>query len=120
VGLLGIPGRIPALGHVYVMPPGYYDPSDSTGHPVLVIKLDPVVREALVVTRTTKPYAKGPNWVTHPPQPALGLKEYGWWRLAYPKPVQYILFNEADVTICGKLDDETWARVLRNLEGGNA
>jgi hypothetical protein len=119
VSLLGIPGRIPVLAHVYRMPPEYYDPTDDSGHPVLVVKLDQVVRKALVVTRTTKPYAKGSNPVAHAAQLAIGLDRPGWWRMAYPKPVPYIAFDQPDVSLCGPLDEETWLRVLTNLEGSD-
>jgi hypothetical protein len=61
VVLLGMPCRIPAIRQVYEMPPAYYDATDRTGHPVLVISVDAVVREAWIVTRTTKAHAKGPG-----------------------------------------------------------
>jgi hypothetical protein len=119
VGLLGIPSRIPAVGYVYVMPPVYYDSSDRKGHPVLVARLDPVVREAMILTRTTKAYARGDRAVAHQPHPGLKLSEFGWWRVQYPRYVSYPVFAEADVELCGELDQETWTKVLSSLEGGS-
>lgn len=116
--LLGMPGRVPAVRQVYEMPPGYYDPSDIVGHPILVISVDPVARKAMVVTRTSQPYAKGPYAIVHPAQPELGLDMAGWWRMAYSKPVIYAAFDEPDVQHRGELDATTWEKVLKHLEGG--
>jgi hypothetical protein len=118
VSLLGVPGRIPAVRQVYEMPPKYYDPTDATGHPILVISVDPVTRKAMVVTRTTGPHGKGSGGIVHPPQPELGLDVVGWWRMEFPRPVIYSAFNEPDVAWRGELDKATWERVLQQLEGG--
>jgi hypothetical protein len=104
--------RRPAVRQVYEMPPCYYDVTDTVGHPVLVISVDLPARTALVVTRTTRPYAKGENAVVHRAQPELGLGEVGWWRMAFPKKVAYAAFDAPDVKPCGQLDEATWAKVL--------
>ena len=117
VGLLGMPRRIPAVRQVYEMPPIYYDPSDADGHPVLVVSVDPATRKAMVVTRTTKIYARGPDAIVHPAQPQLGLREVGWWRMAFPKPVVFAAFDAPDVQHCGELDEATWAKVDRQIKG---
>ncbi|MFZ0225807.1 MAG: hypothetical protein WAL41_02445 [Mycobacterium sp.] len=118
MSLLGMPRRIPAVRQVYVMPSRAYDPSDTAWHPILVVSVDPVVRMAMIVTRTTKPYAKGPDAIVHPAQPGLRLSLPGWWRMAYPKPVIYSAFDEPDVEHRGELDEATWEKVVQQLEGG--
>jgi hypothetical protein len=117
VVLLGMPCRIPAIRQVYEMPPAYYDAADRTGHPVLVISVDAVVREAWIVTRTTKAHAKGAGAVPHPAQPDLDLRDFGWWKMARTMPVPYAAFSAPDVRHAGQLDAETWARVVRQMEG---
>jgi hypothetical protein len=118
VRLLGMPGRIPAVRQVYEMPRRYYDPTDAVDHPILVISVDPVVRKAMVVTRTSQPYAQGPDAIVHPAQPELGLDVVGWWRMAYSRSVIYAAFDEPDVLRRGELDATTWEKVLKHLEGG--
>lgn len=118
MGLLGMPRRIPAVRQVYSMPPTYYDPSDPVGHPILVIAVDAAVKIAQVVTRTTKAHAKGECGIAHPPQSELKLLDYGWWRISYPRAVPYMAFAEPDVVHCGELDEQTWAKIVRQLGGG--
>jgi hypothetical protein len=100
------------------MPPDYYDITDDVGHPVLVISLDPATRMATIVTRTTKAHARGENAIVHQPQPELGLRDVGWWRMQFPKTVPYLAFDEPDVVRHGELDEATWARVLQQMKGG--
>lgn len=114
--LLRMPRR-PAVRQVYEMPPAYYDVTDVVGHPVLVISVDLVVREAMIVTRTTSPHAKGNNAIVHPAQPDLGLDSVGWWRMEFPKAVPYPAFDEPDVKRRGELDEATWAKVLDQMKG---
>jgi hypothetical protein len=116
VDLLRMPRR-PAVRQVYEMPPAYYDVTDARGHPVLVISVDLAVRMATIVTRTTRPYARGDNAIVHPPQPDLGLFEVGWWRMAFPKQVSYTAFDEPDVKHRGELDEATWAKVVSQMKG---
>jgi hypothetical protein len=115
VDLLRMPRR-PAVRQVYEMPPVYYDVTDDVGHPVLVISVDLVTRKAMIVTRTTSPYARGENAIVHPAQPELGLREVGWWRMAFPKAVAYTAFDEPDVRRRGELDEATWGKVLRQMK----
>lgn len=117
MGLLGMPGRLPVLRQLYRMPPALYDPYDRTGHPTLVVSLDPVLKQAEVVTRTTKIYAKGRRYVAHPPQPDLGLGQLGWWRLDRSFQVSYASFDGPDVEPRGSLDEQTWRLVMRALTG---
>jgi hypothetical protein len=117
VALLGMPARIPVAGHVYRMPPEFYDPTDIDWHPVLVVSLDQVVREAHVVTRTTSEHAKGPKAVIHAPQPGLRLDRQGWWRVHRIMPVAYMLFGDPEVQHLGRLEDGTWARIVSVIEG---
>jgi hypothetical protein len=116
VGLLGMPRR-PAVRQVYEMPPVYYDVTDDVGHPVLVISVDPVTRMAMIVTRTTSPHARGDNAIVHAAQPDLGLLDVGWWRMAFPKPVPYTVFDEPDVKRRGELDEVTWEKMVRQMKG---
>ena len=116
MGLLGMPRR-PAARQVYWMPPVFYDPRDTDWHPVLVISLDPVTRLAQVVTRTRRPHARSHCGIPHPAQHSLGLKDPGWWRMEFPWAVSYTAFDDPEVQRCGELDEATWARVLRYLEG---
>jgi hypothetical protein len=102
--------RRPAVRQVYEMPPAYYDVTDDVGHPVLVISVDLVTRMATIVTRTTKPHARGSNAIVHQAQPELGLDEVGWWRMA---------FDEPDVKRRGELDETTWAKVLNQMKGAS-
>jgi hypothetical protein len=116
VGLLRMPRR-PAVRQVYEMPPEYYDVTDSVGHPVLVISVDLVTREATIVTRTTKPHARGNNAIVHRAQPDLGLYDVGWWRMEFPMAVPYPAFDEPDVKHRGELDESTWAKMLDQMRG---
>jgi hypothetical protein len=118
VALLGMPPRIPVVGHVYRMPPDYYDPTDIVWHPVLVVSLDRVAREAGVVTRTTRYHARGSRSVVHAPQPDLNLDLPGWWRLNWIMPVAFVLFGEPDVQHLGQLETGAWHRVLTAMGGG--
>jgi hypothetical protein len=118
VVLLGIPCRIPVVGHVYKMPADYYDPTDRERHPLLVVSLDQVVRQARVATRTSRYERRGPRAVVHAPQPSLRLGFVGWWRLHNLMAVPYLLFGEPDVQHLGPLDSGAWDRVVRELEGG--
>jgi hypothetical protein len=116
VDLLGMPRR-PAARQVYDMPSAYYDVTDRRGHPVLVISVELVTRMAMIVTRTTSPHARGDNAIVHAAQPDLGFFELGWWRMAFPKPVPYALFDEPDVKRCGELDEVTWEKMVRQMKG---
>ncbi len=114
--LLRMPRR-PAVRQVYEMPPAYYDVTDDVGHPVLVISVDLVTRMATIVTRTTKPHARGSNAIVHQAQAELGLDDVGWWRMAFPRAVPYAAFDEPDVKRRGELDEATWAKVLNQMKG---
>ena len=109
--------RRPAVRQVYEMPPAYYDVTDRVGHPVLVISVDIVTRMAMIVTRTTSPHAKGDNAIVHVAQPDVGLPDVGWWRMAFPKPVPFAVFNEPDVKRRGELDEVTWEKMVRQMKG---
>ena len=94
-----------------------YGVTDVVGHPVLVISVDLVAREAMIVTRTTSPHARGNNAIVHPAQPDLGLDSVGWWRMEFPKSVPFPAFDEPDVKRRGELDEATWAKVLDQMKG---
>lgn len=111
--------RRPAVRQVYEMPASYYDRTDARGHPILVISVDIVTRRALVVTRTTSIHARGKNAIVHPAQHDLGLDEVGWWRMAYPRQVPYLAFDEPDVKHRGELDAATWAKVVNQMRGAD-
>lgn len=103
----------------YDMPRDLYDETDDVDHPILVVALDPVRREAIVVTRTTKWEARGKHFVAHAPAPELGLNKLGWWRLDpwNHHRVPCSSFDPRDVGVRGALDDRTWERVKNELAG---
>lgn len=115
MSLLGMPGRRPQVQTTYYMPCDLYDETDYADHPVLVVGLDPAARMALVVTRTTKPHAKGPKAVPHAPDSDLDLDSMGWWRLHRVHRVPWVAFDDPDVEVRGRLDDATWERVQREM-----
>lgn len=117
MSLLGVAARRPALQVAYYMPRDLYDPTDTKDHPVLVVAIDELRHEALVVTRTTNPVAKGPLGVPHRAAPELHLEFPGWWRLHRRHRVAWTAFNDPDVWIRGSLDDDTWERVTDTLFG---
>lgn len=117
MSLLGMPARRPEPGLVYDMPAALYDPTDSVGHPTLVVGVDAVRREALVATRTSKRHARGPRPVEHDPDPALGLDRVGWWRLHRLHRVPWEAINDDRVVVVGPLNGETWERVKATLRG---
>jgi hypothetical protein len=118
MNLLGMPPRIPCLRQVYEMHPALYDPSDITGHPVLVVAVDKVLRNAEIVTRTSSSHARGRNGVPHPPQQDLGLDLNGWWRVQWPITVSFQAFTDRDAQLRGLLEQRTWELVQRALTGG--
>lgn len=117
MSLLGLVERRPAERMTYYMPRDLYDETDRKDHPILVVSVDQVRQQALVVTRTTQPAAKGPLAVPHPAAPNLKLYLPGWWRLHRRHPVQWTAFNDPDVWVRGALDDHTWERVTQALFG---
>jgi hypothetical protein len=118
MSLLGMPPRIPCLRQVYRMHPDLYDPSDTTGHPVLVVAVDKVLRNAEIVTRTSRWEARGPNGVPHAPQQELGLDLTGWWRVQWPITVSFQVFTDRDTQLRGLLEQRTWERIQIALTGG--
>jgi hypothetical protein len=122
VNLLGgIPKRLPVVFMAYSMPRDYYDPTDAKEHIQLVIGLDPARKVALTASRTTKAHAKGPRGVSHPPDPAIGMMEFGWWRIDYPNRVPYAAFDDDAVEVVGRVNAETERRLEEALgESGNS
>lgn len=118
MSLLGMPPRIPLLRQVYRMHPALYDPSDSTGHPVLVVAVDIALRNAEIVTRTSTWEAKGRIGIAHPPQADLGFDRPGWWRMHRPHTVPFQVFLDRDATLLGLIDERTWEHVRSALTGG--
>ena len=111
MSLLGMPARRPVVQGVYYMPRELYDESDQADHPVLVVALDEVRREAHVVTRTTKEHARTHRYATHPGGLITSLDLPGWWRLHKVHKVPWVNFDDPDVRLLGTLDDNTWQRV---------
>jgi hypothetical protein len=100
------------------MPPRLYDDTDLDWHPVLVVRVDPMMRWTRVATRTTKTYAKTAVHVAHGPDARLGFDLPGYWRLGDLHPVPFANFDEPDVELLGTLDDSTWSRVVAALAAG--
>jgi hypothetical protein len=109
---------MPLPRQVYAMHPALYDPSDAKRHPVLVVTVDKVLRNAEVVTRTSTWEARGPCGVAHPSQPDLQLDRLGWWRVHRPITVPFQAFLDREAELRGLLDERTWANVQAALIGG--
>jgi hypothetical protein len=108
---------IPYVGLVARLPREHYDPSDGhKGRPVVVIKVMSAERACTVLTRTTEVAVVRHYDVAHQIDLSVGCDHQGWWQVRRAYRVLFSAFEDEDVEIYQRLDDDTLTRVLRAYE----
>lgn len=108
----------PYVGLVAWLPRDHYNPDDPhSGRPTVVLKVLAAERVCIVVTRTTSIQAVRPTDVMHEPDPELGCDHKGWWQAFRVYRVPFSAYDDEDVIIYKKLDDELLIRITRIYEG---
>jgi hypothetical protein len=111
---------IPSVGLVAWLPRAHYDPSDPhAGRPAVVIKVLPVEKVCIAVTRTSaiETIGRSRGDVLHQEDPAFGCDRQGWWQARRPHRVQFSAFtDEETVRYEQKLDMKTLDAIIRAYE----
>ena|SRR5258708_22050214 len=107
----------PYVGLVAWLPRDHYDPGDPhEGRPAVVIKVVAAEMVCIVVTRTSDIQCVRAGDVVHQQDTDLGCDRQGWWQPHRFCRVLFSAFDDEDVIVYKKLDDELLVRITRLYE----
>lgn len=107
----------PYVGLVTWLPREYYNERDPhAGRPTVVVRVLPVERTCIVITRTSDKMVSHIGDIWHDADPALFCDSQGWWQPRRAHRVDFAVYDDEELGEFAKMDPELLARIIAAYE----